>query len=66
MVQRNTTGFNCGDKLTQRPTVLVLFQVIFEVNFLIVPSLSGLAKGNYFRFLQMALCPNCCLIKFNN
>lgn len=45
MVQRNTTGFNRGDKLTQHPTVLVLFQVVFELHFLMAPSLSGLAKG---------------------
>lgn len=45
MVQRNTSGFNRGDKLTQRPTVLVLFEVVFEVNFLMAPLLSGLAQG---------------------
>lgn len=45
MVQRNTSGFNRGDKLAQRPTVLVLFQVVFEVNFLMPPLLSDLAKG---------------------
>lgn len=44
MVQRNTSDFNRVDKLTQQPTVLVLFQV-FEVKVLMAPSPTGSAKG---------------------
>lgn len=37
MVERNTSGFNHVDKPSRRPTVVVLFLLVFEVNFLMAP-----------------------------